>query len=119
QIVNFSRIHCAGFCGTYTRNDKERIMYRAMLLGALVAAVAVAPPVTAAPHVEQFHAVFSGFNEVGGLNAFTGAILSPGQATLELRLNRADQTLSFVLRYSGLQNDVTQAHIHFGKSHMA
>ncbi len=94
-------------------------MYRAMLLGALVAAVAVTPPVTAAPHVEQFHAVFSGFNEVGGLNAFTGAILSPGQATLELRLNRADQTLSFVLRYSGLQNDVTQAHIHFGKSHMA
>jgi hypothetical protein len=36
-----------------------------------------------------------------------------------LQLNRADQTLSFVLKYSGLVNPVTQAHIHFGKVHMA
>jgi hypothetical protein len=93
-------------------------MYRAMLLGALVSGLTLAPAVMAAPHTEEFHAVFSGFNEVGGLNAQTGAILSDGRATLELRLNRADQTLSFVLKYSGL-SAVTQAHIHFGKIHMA
>jgi hypothetical protein len=93
-------------------------MYRAMLLGAILSGMTVAPAVMASPHVEEFHAVFSGFNEVGGLNAQTGAILSDGKATLELRLNRADQTLSFVLKYSGLTS-VTQAHIHFGKVHMA
>jgi hypothetical protein len=73
----------------------------------------------ASSHTEEFHAVFSGFNEVGALNAQSGAILSPGRATLELELNRADQTISFVLTYSGLSAPVTQSHIHFGKVHMA
>jgi hypothetical protein len=98
---------------------KEQVMYRAMLLGALLSGLTVAPAVMASPHTEEFHAVFSGFNEVGSLNAQSGAILSDGRATLELRLNRADQTLSFVLKYSGLSTSVTQAHIHFGKIHMA
>jgi hypothetical protein len=94
-------------------------MYRAMLLGAVLSGAAVIPAALAAPHVEEFHALFSGFNEVGGLNAQTGAILSDGRATLHLRLNRADQTLAFVLNYSQLGTQVTQAHIHFGKNHMA
>jgi hypothetical protein len=98
---------------------KEHIMYRAMLLGAVLYGAAVIPAAIANPHGEEFHAVFSGFNEVGGLNAQTGAILSDGRATLQLRLNRADQTLSFVLNYSQLGSPVTQAHIHFGKIHMA
>jgi len=93
-------------------------MHRAMLLGAILSGITVAPALTAAPHVEEFHTVLSGFNEVGGLNAQTGAILSDGRGTLDLRLDRGNQTLSFVLRYSGLTN-VTQAHIHFGKVHMA
>jgi hypothetical protein len=93
-------------------------MYRAML-GALLSGLTMAPAVMAGPHVEEFHAVFSGFNEVGALNAQSGAILSEGRATLELELNRADQTISFVLKYSGLSAPVTQSHIHFGKVHMA
>lgn len=93
-------------------------MYRAML-GALISGLTLAPAVMAAPHTEEFHAVFSGFNEVGSLNAQSGAILSTGRATLELQLNRAEQTLSYVLKYSGLATGVTQAHIHFGKVHMA
>jgi len=94
-------------------------MYRAMLLGAILSGLSVSPAVLASPHVEEFHAVFSGFNEVGGLNAQSGAILSDGRATLELKLNRGDQTLSFTLKYSCLASAVTQAHIHFGKVHMA
>jgi hypothetical protein len=94
-------------------------MYRAMLLGAVLSGAAVIPAAIAAPHVEEFHAVFSGFNEVGALNAQSGAILSDGRATLQLRLNRADQSISFVLNYSQLGSAVTQAHIHFGKVHMA
>ena len=93
-------------------------MYRVML-GALLSGLVVAPAVMADSHTEEFHAVFSGFNEVGALNAQSGAIFSPGRATLELELNRADQTLSFVLKYSGLSAPVTQSHIHFGKVHMA
>src|SRR6267142_28016 len=101
-------------------NDKEQVMYRAMLLGAILSGLSVSPAALASNHVEEFHAVLSGFNEVGGLGAGeTGAILSDGQATLVLRLNRADQTLSFILKYSGLATSVTQAHIHFGKIHMA
>jgi hypothetical protein len=94
-------------------------MYRAMLLGAVLSGLTVAPAVMAAPHSEEFHAVFSGFNEVGALNAQSGAIFSPGRATLELQLNRTDQTLSFTLKFSGLSAPVTQSHIHFGKVHMA
>jgi hypothetical protein len=93
-------------------------MYRAMI-GALAAAVTFAPLAVAGSHVEEFHAVFSGFNEVGALNAQTGAILSEGKATLRLKLDRAQQTLSYTLTYSGLGTAVTQSHIHFGKVHMA
>jgi CHRD domain-containing protein len=68
---------------------------------------------------QEFSAKFSGFNEIGALNAATGAILSEGQGTLKLDLNRAAQTLDYTLTYSGLSADVTQAHIHFGKDHVA
>ncbi len=68
---------------------------------------------------EQLTAKFSGFEEIGALGAGeTGAILSKGQASLDLNLNQQSQTLGFTLTYSGL-SDVTQAHIHFGKRRVA
>jgi hypothetical protein len=86
---------------------------------ALVATAAFALPAASAT-VEEFHATFSGFNEVGGLGAGeTGAILSEGKGTLTLDLDRATQTLKFQLSFSGLSAPVTQAHIHFGKVHTA
>ena len=48
----------------------------------------------------------------------TGSILSTGQATLKLSVDKAAQTLTYSLTYSGLTN-VLQAHIHFGKEHVA
>jgi hypothetical protein len=92
-------------------------MYRT-LMGLILFAITAAAAI-ASPHTEEFHAVFSGFNEVGALNAQSGAILSPGHGTLELRLDRVNQTLTFVLTYSDLSAPVTQSHIHFGKKHMA
>ena len=69
---------------------------------------------------QQFSAKFSGFNEIGGLGAGeTGAILSEGQATLNLNLDRIARTLTYTLTYSGLSSNVTVAHIHFGKVHVA
>ena len=68
---------------------------------------------------QEYSAKFSGFQEVGGLGAGeTGAILSAGQATVKLTLDKAAQTLTYTLTYSGLTN-VLQSHIHFGKVHVA
>jgi CHRD domain len=68
---------------------------------------------------QEYSAKFSGFQEVGGLGAGeTGAILSTGQATLKLTLDKNAQTLTYTLTYSGLTN-VLQSHIHFGKNHVA
>ena len=69
---------------------------------------------------QEFFAKFSGFNEIGGLGAGeTGAILSEGQGTLKLDLDRVAQTLTYTLTYSGLSSNVLQAHIHFAKIHVA
>ena len=94
-------------------------MFRKTFLGVVLSAIAFAPAATATPHTEKFHADFSGFNEVGALNAQSGAIFSPGHGMLELWLDRVNQTLSFALSFSDLSAPVTQSHIHFGKNHMA
>ena len=73
-------------------------------------------------NASDFSARFSGFQEIGGLGAGeTGAIFSPGKAHLDLDLNRKAQTLKFRLTYSGFPSStsITQAHIHFGKIHVA
>jgi hypothetical protein len=80
--------------------------------------LAVALLAAAAVHAEQFSATYSGFNEVGALNAETGAILSEGTGTLHLDLDRNAKTLKFTLTFANLSTPVTQAHIHFGKVHV-
>jgi hypothetical protein len=70
-----------------------------------------------AADAQEYHARLSGFNEVGALNAETGAILTNGRGTLDLVLNRNALTATYRLTYSDLSTPVTQAHIHFGKVH--
>jgi len=93
-------------------------MYRAMMLGTLIATMALTAAAVAHEPTE-FHATLSGFEEVGALNNQSGAILSEGRGTLELKLDRQTQTISFTLRFANLTSAVTQSHIHFGKVHMA
>lgn len=93
-------------------------MYRAMKLGSLVAALALTSAAVA-HEPSEFRAKLSGFNETGALNAESGAILSEGSGTLELKLDRQTQTLTFTLKFANLSSAVTQSHIHFGKEHMA
>ena len=70
-------------------------------------------------NAQEFFAKLSGFQEVGGLNAETGAILSPGDATLKLTLDKTAQTVTYTLTYSfPTTTTVTQSHIHFGKEHV-
>jgi CHRD domain len=92
---------------------------RYLFVRATLAAFATAISVGYA-NAQQFQAVLSGFNEIGGLGAGeTGAIFSTGQGTLRLTLNAQLQSLEYTLTYSGLGTPVQQAHIHFGREHVA
>jgi hypothetical protein len=42
-------------------------------------------------------------------------ISTAASGRLTLRINEAAQTIRYTLRYSGLEGDVQQAHVHFGK----
>jgi hypothetical protein len=72
-------------------------------------------------NAQEFFAKLSGFQEVGGLGAGeTGAILSQGEATLKLTLDKTAQTLAYTLTYSFPAGSAVQmSHIHFGKEHVA
>jgi hypothetical protein len=95
-------------------------MYRAMKFGALVAAMALTSAGVAHEHGPAvFRATLSGFEETGALNAQSGAILSEGSGTLELKVDRQAQTIMFTLTFANLSSPVTQSHIHFGKVHMS
>jgi hypothetical protein len=86
-----------------------------------LAGFAVSPVRADDPSVERFHARLVGFNEIGGLGAGeTGAILSGGSGTADVELNKSTQSATYTLTYdSGLSSPVLQAHIHFGKVHVA
>ena len=93
-------------------------MTRCLVVGTMVAALLVVSP--GLSYAQKFSATLSGFEEIGGLGAGeTGAILSEGKGTLALDLNKAAQTLTFKLTYSGLSSAVLFSHIHFGKVHVA
>ena len=91
-------------------------MHRALQAVAVLAVATIG--MTCAASAEDFEATFSGFQEVGALNAETGAILSNGTGKLTLNLDRKVQSINFTLTFSDLSSPVTQAHIHFGKEHV-
>jgi len=86
-------------------------MYRAIVLGSLIAAAVAAPAVAGGrDHVEHFRANLVGFNEIP-------SILSEATGTVDLWLNRDEMTLTYKVTFSGLTSPTTQSHIHFGKIH--
>jgi hypothetical protein len=103
-----------------------------LALAALASAVSVVLSTHANADNENFSAVLSGFEEVGPLARVTsapgvepetfsfptGAIFSPGNGTLQLSLDKGQQTISYTLTYTPMSSAVTQAHIHFGKEHV-
>jgi len=87
------------------------LLVRSGLLAVLL--VIVAGTATA----QEFKARLSGFFEIGALNNNTGAILTNG--TGKLTLDVGQDSATYRLTYSDLGSNVTQAHIHFGKLHVA
>lgn len=77
---------------------------------------------------QEFTAKLTGFQELGSAPTATtfptGAILSDGTGTATLDLDRKAGTITYKLTYSNvgttppLTGTVTQAHIHFGKTHV-
>jgi CHRD domain len=90
-------------------------MSRSSIAGLLCMVVVVFSP--RAANAQEFRATLSGFNEVGALNAETGAILSPGTGSLRLHLDKDAGLLTYELTYADLTSTVLQAHIHFGQIH--
>jgi hypothetical protein len=88
-------------------------MRRMSLCGGLAAALAL---LSTAAYAGEFAAELSGYQELGGLNAQTGAIFTPGTGELKLDLDTKTQSIVFELTYSGLTSAVLQSHIHFGKA---
>jgi hypothetical protein len=101
---------------------EEGIMRRSIMISTALAGAVLAAPLAWADQdrdSETFTTRLSGFNEVGALNAETGAILSGGTATAEVVLDKAAQTATYTLTFSGaFSSAVTQSHIHFGKVHV-
>jgi hypothetical protein len=91
-------------------------MHRCFVLVWAILAAAVTAVSSAGANAQQFQAsAFTGFEELGPLNAESGNILSTGQATLTLNMNQPAESLTYTLTYSGLSAAVTQSHIHFGR----
>jgi hypothetical protein len=78
---------------------------------------------------QEFTAHLKGVNEIGSIpngatyaQSYTGAVLSNGEGTVKLNLNKTAGTIDYQLTYSNVgttspqTGTVSQAHIHFGKS---
>lgn len=99
-------------------------MRQHQLIGTALCAGILAAWATSA-QAQEFSARLSGFQEIGALTGPTGAILSDGTGTLHLVLDRKAKTVAYKLTYQNVgttppgTGTVTQAHIHFGKKHVA
>ncbi|HSD73803.1 MAG TPA: CHRD domain-containing protein [Steroidobacteraceae bacterium] len=64
-------------------------------------------------HKDEVRARLAGFSEV------PLTLSTPGRGRFHAVIDEEEQTITFRLTYGGLEGDVTQAHIHFGKVFIA
>src|SRR5262249_34132667 len=93
--------------GQHNGRNAMRSLFAVFILATMVT---IALPTTYA-NAQEFHAKFSGINVVDV------PVLSQGQATITLNLNKKLQSLRYTLTYSGLSANVFQIGIHFAKKH--
>jgi hypothetical protein len=82
-------------------------MKRRILFASLMVLIAVA--VVLSQGLKQFHDVMSGFEEVPAVS--TGA-----SGEFSARISHDETEIAYELSYSGLEGNVTQAHIHIGQA---
>jgi CHRD domain len=82
-------------------------MKRRILLASLMVLIAVA--VVLSQGLKQFHDVMSGFEEVPAVS--TGA-----SGEFSAQISHDETEIAYELSYSGLEGNVTQAHIHIGQA---
>ena len=96
-----------------------------LIKAVLVVALVVLSASYAYATEEFFFARVNGFQEIGALAGPTGAIRSNATGTMHLTLDKSAGTATWTLTYTDvgttqpLTGTVTQAHIHFGKKHVA
>ncbi len=83
-------------------------------LVAVILGVAVATASSDRGKRRRFEASLKGINEVG---TGIGAVSTVAKGSFSARLSDDGKTLSYRLRYSDLEADITQAHIHVGQFH--
>jgi len=92
---------------------------------ALSLAVLIASATTVAADSDdagtKFRAELSGYHEVHFIAAPTpalrGAVSTPAHGTFHATIDDRAQIIRYELSYEGLQDDASQAHIHFGQRH--
>lgn len=82
---------------------KTFVMTRLSLAGLALCAAAAS-----ASGPSEMRAQLSGYHEVP-------AVSSPASGHFRMRIDRQDATITWELRYEGIQSAVQQAHIHFGQ----
>jgi CHRD domain len=82
-------------------------MKRRILFASLMVLIAVA--VVLSQGLKQFHDVMSGFEEVPAVS--TGA-----SGEFSAQISHDETEIAYELSYSGLEGNVTQAHIHIGQA---
>ncbi len=80
----------------------------------LAAAVLALTGAAVANEGSSVNAKLNGYNEVVG----PGSISTTGRGTFRAKIDDDDQTITYTLTYSSLENPATQAHIHFAQQHV-
>ena len=80
----------------------------------LAAAVLALTGAAVANEGSSAKATLNGYNEVVG----PGSISTMGRGTFRAKIDDEDQTITYTLTYSNLENPATQAHIHFAQQHV-
>lgn len=75
---------------------------------ALIALLAALPATASDGNRKSFTTKLTGYQEVPAVN-------TAASGTLELRIANNEQSVDYTLSYSGLQGNITQAHIHFAQ----
>jgi hypothetical protein len=87
----------------------SKLAFRVVVLGAVIGLLGIASFALAGGGKNHLRGVMTGYQE-------NPDISSAAKGTFKVEIEKGDTQISYELTYSGLESDVRQAHIHFGKA---